>query len=121
MKYDELEELDGVNDTDIMPEEIIELTDSEGLTYEYYVLGNVTRNGKDYVFLTPAEEMGDANGTVVVYEENSEKQELIAVTDLELLNSLYEEFFATFEGEYIKEDFDDTELNQALLQIVSKT
>ena len=115
MKYDdldELSELDGVNDTDIMPEEIIELTDSEGLTYEYYVVGSVNRQGKTYVFLTPAEEIDESvDGAVVVYEENSEKQELIAVTDLDLLNSLFDEFYATFEGEYLKEDFDDTELN----------
>ncbi len=108
----ELDELDGFDDQDLLSDDIVEITDSDGVTYEYYELGVLEYESKNYAFFTPAEEIdGVEKGAVVVYELDEITEELSIVEDQDLVDELFTEFYANYGGEYIKEELDDLELN----------
>ena len=104
-EIDELSELDGLNDSDILTEEIVEIVDENGTAYQYYHLSDVEFEGRTYAFFSLAEEVdGISQDEVVVYEVDEENKELIEVTSEELIDRLFLEFNATFRGEYIEEE-----------------
>ena len=109
---DELEELDGLDDHDLLSDSIVEITDNDGITYEYYELGTIEYQEKTYAFFTPAEEIeGIDAGAVVVYELDEISDELSIVEDNTLIDELMVEFYANYGGEYLEEDLDLEELN----------
>lgn len=109
---DELEELDGLDDHDLLSDSIVEITDNDGITYEYYELGTLEYQEKTYAFFTPAEEIeGIDAGAVVVYELDDLSDELSIVEDKLLIDELMVEFYANYGGEYIEEDLDLEEFN----------
>ncbi len=104
-EVDELIELDGLNDSDILGEEIVEIVDEEGTAYQYYHLGDVEFEGRTYAFFSLAEEVdGKSCDDAVVYEIDEVNKELIVVEDEELIDRLFLEFTSTFRGEYIEEE-----------------
>ena len=104
-EVDELSELDGLNDSDILGEEIVEIVDEDGTSYQYYHLGDVEFEGKIYAFFSLAEEVdGKSSDDAVVYEIDEDDKELIVVEDEELIDRLFLEFTSTFRGEYIEEE-----------------
>ena len=101
---DELVELDGFNESDILDQELVEISDDDGTMFEYYQIGKVNYNGLTYAFFTPAEEIeGMEVNRVVVYQIDEENFELIDVDDEELIDELFVEFTARFKGEYVEE------------------
>ena len=101
---DELVELDGFNESDILDQELVEISDDDGTMYQYYQIGKVNYNGINYAFFTPAEEIdGVEVNQVLVYQVDEENSELIEIEDKSLIEELFVEFTARFKGEYVEE------------------
>lgn len=91
-----LEELDGP----------IELIDDEGNKLEFYHIGTMDYEGKNYAFFQPGESIEGADpDEVVIFEIDAENKTLLPIEDEELLDKV----FAQFEIEYYA-DFDNEDL-----------
>ncbi len=103
-EIDELSELDGLNDSDILQQELVEISDDDGTMHEYYQIGKLTYNGLPYAFFTPAEEIDGVDvNQVLVYQIDEENLELIEIEDENLVDELFMEFTARFKGEYVED------------------
>ena len=86
-------------------DEIIELTNEEGMTIQFYLVGSLDYQGKTYAYFQPAEEVdGVAPEQVIVFEVDETGEELIEIEDKELEKKLLEEFSNDYLGEYITEE-----------------
>ena len=101
---DELSELDGFNESDILEQELVEISNDDGTVSEYYQIGKINYNGLTYAFFTPAEEIeGIETNQVLVFQIDEENLELIEIEDENLVDELFLEFTARFKGEYIED------------------
>ena len=101
---DELVELDGYNESDILEQELVEIDNEDGTTYQYYQIGKLNYNGLTYAFFTPAEEIDGVDiNQVLVFQIDEENYELIDIEDESLIDELFLEFTARFKGEYVEE------------------
>ena len=86
-------------------DEIIELTNEEGMTIQFYLVGSLDFEGKTYAYFQPAEEVdGVAPEQVIVFEVDETGEELIEIEDKDLEKKLLEEFSNDYLGEYITEE-----------------
>ena len=86
-------------------DEIIELTNEEGMTIQFYLVGSLDFEGKTYAYFQPAEEIdGVAPEQVIVFEVDESGEDLIEIEDKELEKKLLEEFSNDYLGEYITEE-----------------
>ena len=84
-------------------DEPIEILDEEGNKLEYYHIGTMDFEGKNYAFFQPGESIEGADpDDVVIFEIDAEGKTLLPIEDEELL----ERIFAQFEVEYYA-DFED--------------
>ncbi len=104
-KFEEYEEIDGYNDSDLIEEEIVEIVDDYGVLYEYYQLGKIVYQGKTYAFFSLAEDVeGMDEDDVYVYEVDARNNELIAIEDDELIDELFLQFASIYKGEYLEDE-----------------
>ena len=86
-------------------DEIIELTNEEGMSIQFYLVGSLDYEGKTYAYFQPAEEIdGVAPEQVIVFEVDESGEDLIEIEDKELEKKLLEEFSNDYLGEYITEE-----------------
>lgn len=86
-------------------DEIIELTNEEGMTIQFYLVGSLDFEGKTYAYFQPAEEVdGVAPEQVIVFEVDETGEELIEIEDKDLEKKLLEEFSNDYLGEYVNEE-----------------
>ena len=86
-------------------DEIIELTNEEGMTIQFYLVGSLDYEGKTYAYFQPAEEVdGVAPEQVIVFEVDETGEELIEIEDKDLEKKLLEEFSNDYLGEYVNEE-----------------
>ena len=86
-------------------DEIIELTNEEGMTIQFYLVGSLDYQGKTYAYFQPAEEVdGVAPEEVIVFEVDETGEELIEIEDKDLEKKLLEEFSNDYLGEYVNEE-----------------
>ena len=86
-------------------DEIIELTNEEGMTIQFYLVGSLDFEGKTYAYFQPAEEVdGVAPEQVIVFEVDESGEDLIEIEDKELEKKLLEEFSNDYLGEYVNEE-----------------
>ena len=86
-------------------DEIIELTNEEGVSIQFYLVGSLDYEGKTYAYFQPAEEIdGVAPEQVIVFEVDESGEDLIEIEDKELEKKLLEEFSNDYLGEYITEE-----------------
>lgn len=86
-------------------DEIIELTNEEGMTIQFYLVGSLDYQGKTYAYFQPAEEVdGVAPEQVIVFEVDETGEDLIEIEDKELEKKLLEEFSNDYLGEYVNEE-----------------
>ena len=86
-------------------DEIIELTNEEGMTIQFYLVGSLDYQGKTYAYFQPAEEVdGVAPEQVIVFEVDETGEELIEIEDKDLEKKLLEEFSNDYLGEYVNEE-----------------
>ena len=86
-------------------DEIIELTNEEGMSIQFYLVGSLDFEGKTYAYFQPAEEVdGVAPEQVIVFEVDESGEDLIEIEDKELEKKLLEEFSNDYLGEYITEE-----------------
>ena len=110
---DELEllsELDGVDDSDLFPTEIVEVMDTEENVYQFYYLEELQHNGKNYIFLQPAELIDGLNeDDVYIFTLDEKGEQLMLVENEELIDILFTLFNETYKGEY--KGYDDEYLS----------
>ena len=110
---DELEllsELDGVDDSDLFPTEIVEVMDTEENVYQFYYLEELQHNGKNYIFLQPAELIDGLNeDDVYIFTLDEKGEQLMLVENEELIDILFSLFNETYKGEY--KGYDDEYLS----------
>lgn len=86
-------------------DEIIELTNEEGMTIQFYLVGSLDYLGKTYAYFQPAEEVdGVAPEQVIVFEVDETGEELIEIEDKDLEKKLLEEFSNDYLGEYVNQE-----------------
>lgn len=87
-------------------DEPIEILDDKGNKMEFYHIGSMDFEGKNYAFFQPGESIEGADpDEVVIFEIDEEKKVLLPIEDEELLDRI----FAQFEMEYYAEYADENE------------
>ncbi|MBQ3234876.1 MAG: DUF1292 domain-containing protein [Clostridia bacterium] len=93
-----LEELDGP----------IELIDDDGNKLEFYHIGTMDFEGKNYAFFQPGESIeGSDPDEVVIFEMDVENKTLIPVEDDALLDRIFAQFEQEYYAEYAGEGDED--------------
>ena len=94
-----LEELDGP----------IELIDDEGNKLEFFHIGTMDYEGKNYAFFQPGESIeGSDPDEVVIFEVDAENKTLLPIEDEELLDKIFAQFEIEYYEQFASED--DAEL-----------
>ena len=87
-------------------DEPIEIFDDKGNKMEFYHIGTMDFEGKNYAFFQPGESVEGADpDEVVIFEIDEEQKVLLPIEDEELLDRI----FAQFEMEYYAEYADENE------------
>lgn len=87
-------------------DEPIEIFDDKGNKMEFYHIGTMDFEGKNYAFFQPGESIEGADpDEVVIFEIDEEQKVLLPIEDEELLDRI----FAQFEMEYYAEYADENE------------
>ena len=93
-----LEELDGP----------IELIDDEGNKLEFFHIGTMDFEGKNYAFFQPGESIeGSDPDEVVIFEIDAENKTLLPIEDEDLLDRVFAQFEQEYYSEYAGEDDGD--------------
>jgi len=84
---------------DILPEdndEVITLTDDDGVDTDFYQIACIEHNGEYYAILQPADALDDFDEDEVaifkIEEEDEENDLFVPVQDEKLLDALFEEY-----------------------------
>lgn len=94
-----LEELDGP----------IELIDDEGNKLEFFHIGTMDYEGKNYAFFQPGESIeGSDPDEVVIFEVDAENKTLLPIEDEDLLDKIFAQFEIEYYEQFASED--DAEL-----------
>lgn len=96
------------NEKELLSEldEPIELIDDDGNKLEFYHIGTMDYEGKNYAFFQPGESIeGSDPDEVVIFEVDAENKTLLPIEDEELLDKI----FAQFEVEYYADFASDNE------------
>lgn len=81
---------------------IVDFTDESGHILKFYHIDTIEYDSRMFAFFLPAEEMEQvASDEVIIYEISGEegKEELIPITDQDLLDAVYNEFVNLNYGE----------------------
>ena len=83
------------NEKDLFEEfdEPIEIFDEDGNKSEFYLIGTMDYEGKNYAFFQPAESVEGADpDDVVIFEVDEKNKILLPIEDEEYLDKIFEKF-----------------------------
>lgn len=93
-------------------DEPIELFDDEGNKTEFYHIGTMEYEGKNYAFFQPAESVEGADpDDVVIFEVDEKNQVLLPVDDENYLEKIFEKFQIEYNEQFADEDSDGKLIN----------
>jgi uncharacterized protein YrzB (UPF0473 family) len=97
------------NEKELLSEldEPIELIDDDGNKLEFYHIGTMDYEGKNYAFFQPGESIeGSDPDEVVIFEVDAENKTLLPIEDEELLDKIFAQFEAEYFADYASEGED---------------
>ncbi|MBP5177306.1 MAG: DUF1292 domain-containing protein [Clostridia bacterium] len=71
---------------------IVQFTDEAGKIYNFYHVGTIDHDGKNYAFFTPADEMEGVDPDEVIIYEVTEDNDLAPVLDQDVLDAVFNAF-----------------------------
>lgn len=99
-------------DTTYELDEPIELFDDEGNKTEFYHIGTMEYEGKNYAFFQPAESVEGADpDDVVIFEVDEKNQVLLPVDDEDYLEKIFDKFQIEYNEQFADEDSDGELIN----------
>ncbi len=86
-------------------DEPIELYDEEGNKSEFFHIGTMEFEGKNYAFFQPAESVEGADpDDVVIFEIDEKNQVLLPVEDEDYLEKIFDKFQIEYNEQFADED-----------------
>lgn len=93
-------------------DEPIELFDDEGNKSEFYHIGTMEFEGKNYAFFQPAETVEGADpDDVVIFELDEKNQVLLPIEDDEYLEKIFDKFQIEYNEQFADEEGDGELIN----------
>lgn len=93
-------------------DEPIELFDEEGNKSEFYHIGTMEFEGKNYAFFQPAETVEGADpDDVVIFEIDEKNQVLLPIEDEEYLEKIFDKFQIEYNEQFADEEEDADFIN----------
>ena len=93
-------------------DEPIELFDEEGNKSEFYHIGTMEFEGKNYAFFQPAETVEGADpDDVVIFEIDEKNQVLLPIEDEEYLEKIFDKFQIEYNEQFADEEEDADLIN----------
>ncbi len=93
-------------------DEPIELFDEEGNKSEFYHIGTMEFEGKNYAFFQPAESVEGADpDDVVIFELDEKNQVLLPIEDEDYLEKIFEKFQIEYNEQFADEEEDGEFIN----------
>jgi uncharacterized protein YrzB (UPF0473 family) len=93
-------------------DEPIELFDEEGNKSEFYHIGTMEFEGKNYAFFQPAESVEGADpDDVVIFEIDEKNQVLLPIEDEDYLEKIFDKFQIEYNEQFADEEEDADLIN----------
>ena len=93
-------------------DEPVELLDEEGNKNEFYHIGTMEFEGKNYAFFQPAESVEGADpDEVVIFEIDAENKILLPIDDEDSLEKIFDRFQTEYNEQFIEEGSDEDYLS----------
>ena len=93
-------------------DEVIELYDEEGNKSEFYHIGTMEFEGKNYAFFQPAESVEGADpDDVVIFELDEKNQVLLPIEDEDYLEKIFDQFQIEYNEQFADEETDGEFIN----------
>ncbi len=93
-------------------DEPIELFDEEGNKSEFYHIGTMEFEGKNYAFFQPAESVEGADpDDVVIFEIDEKNQVLLPIEDEDYLEKIFDKFQIEYNEQFADEEEDADFIN----------
>ena len=102
------------NEKDLFEEfdEPIEIFDEDGNKLEYYLIGTMDYEDKNYAFFQPAETVEGADpDDVVIFEVDEKNKILLPIEDEEYLDKIFEKFQIEYNEQFADEEEDGEFIN----------
>ena len=93
-------------------DEPVELFDEEGNKSEFYHIGTMEFEGKNYAFFQPAETVEGADpDDVVIFEIDEKNQVLLPIEDEDYLEKIFDKFQIEYNEQFADEEEDADLIN----------
>ena len=93
-------------------DEPVELLDEEGNKNEFYHIGTMEFEGKNYAFFQPAESVEGADpDDVVIFELDEKNQVLLPIEDEDYLEKIFDQFQIEYNEQFADEETDGEFIN----------
>ena len=93
-------------------DEPVELFDEEGNKSEFYHIGTMEFEGKNYAFFQPAETVEGADpDDVVIFEIDEKNQVLLPIEDEDYLEKIFDKFQIEYNEQFADEEEDADFIN----------